>query len=98
MLYVYGGIAVDPARRAEVETAAREFAARCREEEGCLEYNLAWNTEDENYLRLLEVWEPTSTHAAHTEQAHVLEWTAFIQSAAADAPHFTKYIVDVTEA
>lgn len=98
MLYVYGGILVDPARKDEVTAKAAEFAAACRAEEGCLEYNLSWNVENENYLRLIEVWEPTETHLAHVQQPHVLEWTAFIQGAAAAAPAFTKYVVDVVEA
>ncbi|GAA1701320.1 hypothetical protein GCM10009808_19020 [Microbacterium sediminicola] len=97
MLYVYGGILVDPARKEEVTAKAAVFAAKCREEEGCVEYNLSWNAENENYLRLLEIWEPSESHLAHVQQPHVLEWTEFIQSAAAAAPDFTKYIVDVIE-
>lgn len=97
MLYVYGGILVDPARKQEVTAAAAEFARACRAEEGCVEYSLAWNAEDENFLRLLEVWEPTSAHAAHVQQPHVVAWTSFIQSAASAAPEFTKFVVDVVE-
>lgn len=97
MLYVYGGILVDPARRAEVAAAAIVFQEKCLAEEGCVEYNLAWNAADENYLRLLEVWEPTEAHAVHTAQPHVKEWTEFISAAAVAAPTFHKYVVDVIE-
>lgn len=97
MLYVYGGISVDPARKAEVTARAREFARVCRSEQGCVEYSLAWNAEDENFLRLLEVWQPTAAHAQHVEQPHVREWTSFIQSAAVAPPQFTKFVVDVVD-
>jgi quinol monooxygenase YgiN len=95
MIYVYGGVRVDPARKAEVTAVAAEFARTCREEAGCVEYNLSWNTEDENFLRLIEVWEPTSALDAHVAQPHVKDWTAFVQSAAVAPPAFTKYTVDV---
>jgi quinol monooxygenase YgiN len=95
VLYVYGGILVDPAHKAAVTAAAAAFARECRAEEGCIEYNLAWDAGNEDYLRLLEVWEPTATHAQHVAQPHVLAWTEFIQSAAAAAPDFTRFTVDV---
>lgn len=98
MLYVFGGILVDPARVEEVTAAAVEFARTCRTEQGCVEYSLAWNTEDGCYLRLLEVWEPTEAHAVHVTQPHVQAWSEFIQSAAVAAPDFTKFVVDVVEA
>jgi quinol monooxygenase YgiN len=95
MLYVYGGIPVDPTRRDEVVTAAIAFQQACLSEEGCLEYNLSWNVSEPDFLRLIEVWEPTEAHAVHTQQPHVQEWTTFISGAATAPPTFTKYVVDV---
>jgi quinol monooxygenase YgiN len=95
MLYVYGGVTTDPTRRTEIEAAAVEFQKACRAEEGCVEYSLAWSIEDPAFLRLLEVWEPSEAHAAHTRQPHVLEWTSFIADASTAPPVFTKFVVDV---
>ncbi|SDY56302.1 putative quinol monooxygenase [Herbiconiux ginsengi] len=95
MLYVYGGVPTDPAKRAEIEEAARAFQEKCLAEEGCVEYNLSWSIAEPGYLRLLEVWVPNEAHATHTQQPHVLEWTAFIQSAATAPPSFSKFVVDV---
>ncbi|GAA2245477.1 antibiotic biosynthesis monooxygenase [Herbiconiux moechotypicola] len=95
MLYVYGGVPTDPAKRAEIEEAARVFEAACLEEEGCVTYSLSWSIAEPGFLRLLEVWEPSEAHAVHTQQPHVLEWTSFIASASTAPPTFTKYVVDV---
>lgn len=95
MLYVYGGIEVDPARIDEVSAAAARFQARCADEVGCVTYSLSWDIARPNFLRLLEVWEPTESHPVHTAQPHVAEWTAFISSAAVAPPEFTKFVVDV---
>lgn len=95
MLYVYGGVRVDLAKRPAIEAHAAAFEARCVEEEGCLEYSLSWSISEPDFLRLLEIWESEETHVAHTQQAHVREWTEFIATAAVAPPVFTKYIVDV---
>lgn len=97
MLYVFGGIPVDPARIEEVTAEAARFEALCNEEEGCIEYSLAWRAAEPGFLRLLEVWDSKEAHAVHTGQPHVLAWTAFISGAALAPPTFTKYIVDVIE-
>ena len=98
MLYVYGGVPTDPTKRAEIEAAATVFQELCRQEAGCVEYNLAWSIEQPEFLRLIEVWEPNEAHRTHTEQPHVLEWTSFIASASVAPPTFTKFVVDVVPA
>jgi quinol monooxygenase YgiN len=95
MLYVYGGVPTDPAKRDKIDEAARAFIAKCLSEEGCVEYNLAWSIDQPDFIRLIEVWEPNEAHAVHTRQPHVEEWTSFIASASTAAPTFTKYVVDV---
>ena len=95
MLYVYGGVPTDPAKRDEIEAAARLFEETCRAEEGCVEYSLSWSIAEPAFLRLLEVWEPSEGHAVHTRQPHVIEWTGFIAARSTAAPTFTKFVVDV---
>lgn len=88
MVLVYGGCAVDPVRVAEITEAAAEFAARCRAEDGCVDYILSWDVIEPNRLRLVEAWESTDASTAHRAQQHTKEWTAFIGSAAIDRPSF----------
>ncbi|MGA1837273.1 antibiotic biosynthesis monooxygenase [Herbiconiux sp. 11R-BC] len=95
MLYVYGGVRVDLAKKAEIEAAATAFQALCAAEEGCVEYSLSWSIAEPDFLRLLEIWEPSGAHAVHTQQPHVGEWTSFIAAASVEPPVFTKYVVDV---
>jgi len=95
MLYVYGGVPTDLAKRDEIEAAARSFEAECLKEEGCITYNLAWSITEPGFLRLLEVWESTEAHAMHTQQSHVLDWTSFIASVSTAPPTFSKYVVRV---
>lgn len=95
MLYVYGGVPTDPAKRDEIVAAATAFQEKCLAEEGCVEYSLSWSVAEPHFLRLLEVWVPDEAHAVHTTQPHVLEWTRYIASAATAAPSFSKFVVDV---
>jgi quinol monooxygenase YgiN len=95
MLYVYGGVPTDPAKRDEIEAAAKAFQEKCLAEEGCVEYSLSWSIAEPGFLRLLEVWVPNEAHAAHIAQPHVREWTDYIASAATAPPTFSKFVVDV---
>jgi quinol monooxygenase YgiN len=91
MIVVYGGVRVDPAKIAEVTEAAKGFVATTAEEQGFVEYSLAWDTVEPNRIRLLEAWTDGDTAAAHAEAQHTKDWTAVISSAAIEAPKFFKY-------
>jgi quinol monooxygenase YgiN len=88
MVIIYGGVAVDPARVAELTAIAAEFQAKCRAEDGCADYTLAWEVAEPNRIRLLEAWETEEAYQAHTGQPHVAEWTELIQAASVGAPTF----------
>jgi quinol monooxygenase YgiN len=88
MVIVYGGVAIDPAKVAEVTEAAVPFQSTCRAEEGCVDYTLSWEVAEPNRIRLVEVWESEATYDQHVTQEHVKEWTAFVGAATIDAPAF----------
>jgi quinol monooxygenase YgiN len=90
MVIIYGGVAVDPARVAELSEAAVTFQQACRAEVGCADYTLAWEVAEPNRIRLLEHWETEEAFEAHKVQPHVLAWTELISGAAIDAPAFTR--------
>jgi quinol monooxygenase YgiN len=94
MVIVYGGVRVDPARVAEVATAADRFQKESAAEEGCVLYELSWQVGEENNLRLLEIWDDDAVHQAHKDAPHTAAWTEFISAAAAEAPAFTRHEFD----
>ncbi|GAA5077930.1 quinol monooxygenase YgiN [Thermocatellispora tengchongensis] len=96
MVIVYGHVSVDPGRLDEVRAAAAEFQARCRSEDGCIDYTLSWDTGEAATLCLLEAWTGEPAHEVHREQEHVKEWTAFIASASLAAPVFKRHAFDGT--
>ncbi len=90
MVIIYGGVAVDPAKVAEVSEAGVAFQAKCRAEDGCLDYTLSWELAEPNRIRLVEAWATEQAYEAHTAQEHVKDWTAFMGRVAVDAPAFTR--------
>jgi quinol monooxygenase YgiN len=94
MVIIYGGVLVDEAQVPSVTEAARDFQARCQEEDGCIDYLLSWDVAEPNRIRLLEAWVSEQAHASHTAAAHVQEWTAFITAAAAGAPSFSRHVLN----
>lgn len=90
MMILYGGVAVDPARIAEVAEEAAAFQAVCRREEGCIDYLLSWDVAEPNRLRLVEAWESEAAWQTHTGQEHVRTWSAFVGGAAIEPPGFRR--------
>lgn len=89
MVIIHGGVAVDPARIAEITEAAVAFQRASRAEDGCVEYQLSWLAGDPCALRLLEIWESREQHQAHKDADHTIAWTTLISSAATAPPSFT---------
>lgn len=83
MIIVHAVMPIVPERRGEVEERGAVFAAACREEEGCVDYQLSWAFGAAAELRLLEHWESPEAYQAHTEQPHVKEWATWIPAQAA---------------
>lgn len=96
LVIVHGGVTVAADRIADVTEKAVTFAQTCLTEDGCREYQLSWLAGSPDRLRLLEVWDSPETSAAHAEQPHVKEWTAFISAAALAPPAFTKLLLEET--
>jgi quinol monooxygenase YgiN len=93
MLIVYGGVQVDPARVSEVTDAARAFEARCRREDGCVQYVLGWRVDEPSRIQLLEAWETEDAWETHKQQPHVQEWSTFVADASAGPPAFSHHVV-----
>jgi quinol monooxygenase YgiN len=92
MVTIYGGVAVAPMEVAAVTEAACGFQAKCRAEQGCLDYTLAWEVAEPNRLRLLEAWADEGAYHRHVEQSHVQDWKAFIESVAVEPAVFTRNV------
>jgi quinol monooxygenase YgiN len=91
VMIVYGGVQVDPARVTEVTQAARSFETRCREEDGCIDYVLAWRVDEPSRIQLLEAWASEEAWETHKRQPHVQEWAAFIAAASLGPPAFSHH-------
>lgn len=90
MVIIYGGVAVDQASVDDVAAAAATFQAKCRQEDGCVDYTLAWEVGEPNRIRLLEAWASEDDYERHKAQDHVKEWTAFVGRLALEPPAFTR--------
>lgn len=93
MIIVHGEMEIDSAKMARVEADGATFAARCREEDGCVDYQLAWKFGEPTTLRLLEVWATKAAYETHVGQPHVKEWSAWIPSAAAGPLSTRRHVV-----
>jgi quinol monooxygenase YgiN len=78
MIIVHADTEIDPKDVAEVEARGTEFAAKCRAEDGCTEYQLSWTFGAPTVLRLIENWVDMAAYKTHTSQPHVAEWAAWI--------------------
>lgn len=93
MVIVYGGVAVDPARVAEVTERAAAFEAVCRQEPGCIDYILAWQIADPTRIQLVEAWETVQASEAHRQREHVREWAQYIAAASVGQPQFSEHVI-----
>lgn len=93
MIIVHSELPVKPESRDEVDARGAEFAAKCRTEDNCTDYQLAWKFGEPNILRLVENWASYDAYKIHTEQPHVKEWAAWIPAHADGPLNGTRYHV-----
>ncbi len=60
-----------PAFRDEVFSVLSELAELCRQEEGCLRFDLYCDASNPNKLNTLELWESVEAHNRHLNSTHV---------------------------
>jgi len=60
-----------PEHRDEVFSVLCELAELCRQEEGCLRFDLYCDSAHPNKLNTIEVWDSVASHTHHLNSTHV---------------------------
>jgi quinol monooxygenase YgiN len=76
MLIVAGEIRVQAGTRDQFITAVRPLVAATLLEEGCHTYAFTPDPDDDDLLRLYELWDDEPSLAAHLGSEHIAEWRA----------------------
>lgn len=66
MIMVMGRYNIDPAKREEFQTFARELVARERQQPGCLAFDIFEDVTAPNTFLMLEQWRDVASLDAHT--------------------------------
>ncbi len=83
---VHSEIEVDGDKIDAVDARGAVFAAKSREEDGAIDYQLAWKLGEPTILRLLEFWSSVEAYREHVEQAHTKEWASWIATQTSGRP------------
>ena len=73
---------------------AKDLISATRKENGCINYNLLANTEDENALVMLEQWENFDSLTKHMKTNHFLRFEIAIEPFLAKGIDIRSYSVD----
>ncbi len=73
---------------------AKDLISSTRKEDGCINYDLLANTEDENALVMLEQWNDIDTLKKHMKTDHFLQFEVSIEPLLAKGVDIKSYFVD----
>ena len=73
---------------------AKDLITSTRKEDGCINYDLLANTEDENALVMLEQWNDIDTLKNHMKTDHFLQFEVSIEPLLAKGVDIKSYFVD----
>lgn len=73
---------------------AKDLITSTRKEDGCINYDLLANTEDENALVMLEQWKDIDTLKNHMKTDHFLQFEVSIEPLLAKGVDIKSYFVD----
>jgi quinol monooxygenase YgiN len=71
MIVIAGHVVLDPAKREQAETAAREMMSETRKEQGCISYTFSADLEQAGRFRVFEEWESDEALRAHFASPHM---------------------------
>jgi quinol monooxygenase YgiN len=93
MLVVSGLVKIHPERKKDAMAAALVAARATRQEAGCLAYEFSTTFEDENTVRLFEIWENQAALQRHFTTPHIAEFNKALAGVMAAPAEFTLYHV-----
>ena len=93
MILISGTVRLNPERRGDAIKAALAMAAASRVEAGCHAYEFSITLEDENVVRLFEVWESREALDAHFKMPHMGAFNAAVGGTMAGPAAFFEYHV-----
>ena len=73
---------------------AKDLISSTRKEDGCIDYNLLANTEDENALVMLEQWKDFDSLKKHMKTDQFLQFEVSIEPLLAKGVDIKSYFVD----
>ena len=73
---------------------AKDLISSTRKEDGCINYDLLANTEDENALVMLEQWKDFDSLKKHMKTDHFLQFEVSIEPLLAKGVDIKSYFVD----
>ena len=93
MIVVSGLVKIHATRRTEAMAAALIAAKFTRTEAGCVTYEFSTTFEDENTVRLFEIWESQEALQKHFTTPHIAEFNKALAGVMAAPAEFTLYHV-----
>jgi quinol monooxygenase YgiN len=93
MLIVAGTIALDSAKRAEVETAFDQMRDATLKEPGCLEYQVYLDRKEPGMVLIFERWVDEAALQAHFATPHMAAFGAMLANAGVKGTNVKKYEV-----
>jgi quinol monooxygenase YgiN len=91
MLIVAGEIEIDPGRREEAVTAARQVMEATRREPGCITYTFSADLVEPGRFRIFEEWESQAALDAHFATPHMATFSAKVGGLGVRAMRIQKY-------
>jgi quinol monooxygenase YgiN len=101
MIVVVGRVKTDADKRAELLRVATAVAAASRAEEGCIDYRVYADVENEHELVFVEEWESDEALKAHFAEPHLADFMRAVPATLAAPPQASFHTVastrDLTE-
>jgi quinol monooxygenase YgiN len=86
MIVVVGRVSTDAQKRADLIRVGQKVAAASRTEQGCIDYRLCADTENENDFIFVEEWADEAALKAHFATPHIAEFMQSITPTLVAAP------------
>ena len=97
MIIVAGEIHMHPGARASFFEAVAPMVAATLQEPGCATYAFTPDPDDDDLIRLFEVWDSPESLASHFASEHMAAWQLCRATLATAGSSLTKYHVSSTE-
>lgn len=97
MIIVAGEIRTQPGTRSAFMEAVASMVAATLTEPGCRTYAFTPDPDDDDLIRLFELWDDGDALAAHFASAHMADWQQRSRSLAVAGVSINKYLISSVE-